>query len=125
MNDVPGFRPIVQDDGKRSHWEIFEGFVNKKDSEVPHTTSLVPMDYEKAPITVHHKQFEVINFRRCVRYEIEKSRAISGRPINGRRAFSYKYVTKHIQAQRRLRNPNGSFSLVKLEEEHVHSIADV
>ena len=124
MNEVPGFRPIFKDDGKFSHREIFMKFVNGNPIHSEQTFNSVPLDYEKAPVTVHHKQFDTINFRRFVRFTIEKSRARAGRPINGRRESSYKYASKHILAKRRLRNPDGSFSLVKLEDEHVQSIAN-
>ena len=124
MNEIRGFRPIVKDDGMTSHWEIFESFVRNGETVGNNVEGNYPVDFSKAPITVHHKQFDTINFRRFVRFEIEKSRFKTGRPLNGRRKSSYKYVSKHNQAKRRIRNPNGSFSLVKLEDDHVHSITN-
>ncbi len=125
MNDIPGFRPIVKDDGMHSHWEVFEAFVKRGEKVVDHAECAYPIDHQKAPMTTHHKQFDTINFRRFVRFSVEKSRSLSGRALNGRRQKSYKYVSKHNQAKRRLRNPNGSFSLMKPEGDHVHSITDV
>jgi hypothetical protein len=126
MNDIPGFRQIFRDDGTVSHEELFTKYVKSPTQLHDHRmSSNVPIDPSKAPITVNPKQFEAINFRRAVRYEIEKSRSVAGRPINGRRAHSYKYLTKHLVANGRLRNPDGSFSLVKTDDQHIYSINDV
>ena len=125
MNDIPGFRRIVKDDGIICMKELSRGFILARDRQrADGGEDGVPIDPSKVPITVHPKQFDVINFRRLVRSEIERSRIRSGRPINGRRERQFKYVSKHLQASRRVRNPNGSFTVVKLEEEHVHSIAN-
>lgn len=125
MNDIPGFRRIIKDDGMVSMKELFRSFILGNESQsLQRDDGNVPIDPTKVPITVHPKQFEIINFRRMIRSEIEGSRIRAGRPINGRRQRKFKYVSKHLQASRRVRNPNGSFTVVQLEEEHVHSIAN-
>ena len=110
MNNVSKYREIVKDDGRVSQRELLVTIMQDRAmKEENKSECLVPIDSKKVARLVNPKQYEAINFRRHVRYEIECARVSAGRPIDGRRTGKYKYLQKHIHARSRARDSSGAF----------------
>jgi len=137
MNDkrmkIPILRPIVKFDGKLTQRDIFMRHILRDDPNENETTSHVsgiPINHNQVPLLVSQKQFDVINFRRQIRVKIEESRLLQGRPLNGRRLGTFKYIQKHLHAQKRARDSTGVFVSTSnlespaIEDLHVYSICN-
>jgi hypothetical protein len=93
-----------------SQRDIFLQSLRDPRSAVAHGESAeVPIDTSLVPRVVDPRQYDAILARRKVRYLIEKERVSSGRRHDGRRDGRFKYVKRHLVAQQRPRNSQGTF----------------
>ena len=122
--NIQSFRPVMKCEVGIDRRSVLLSSMEGKISPIstPPMYVNVPVDTLKVPLMVSKRQFDVINFRRQVRCTIERSRAITGRPVNGRRSGSFRYVQKHLHARSRVRGTDGTFVTIRPHNERILSI---
>ncbi len=103
------FRPIVPDTGNVSLIDIFRGRRLPQLKEIDLTQLSYPHNFDHVCFAVNTRQFDIIQLRRSVRHTIEFARMQAGKPVDGRRITTFKYVNKHRHAKSRSRNEAGLF----------------
>ncbi len=109
QQEVTKYRRIVKDDGTVTQKEIVLQCMSMNKDYKDAISADVPIDHSLVPRLVNARQFDVINFRRKVRFAIEKERIRCGRPADGSRTEKYKSYGKHVHALNRVREKGGSF----------------
>lgn len=110
QQEVTKYRPIIKDAGRHTQNEIdIDSMKGTHAVKADYAVNEVPIDYSLVPRLVNAQQFEAINFRRRVRFTIEKERIRAGRPVDGGRTETYKHFGRHAHAMNRVRQKGGAF----------------